>query len=62
MRPAAAGEPGTVAAVDGDGVVVSAGRGAIRLVEVAPAGRRRMPAADCVGGPADPANAGGDPA
>jgi methionyl-tRNA formyltransferase len=40
------GEPGAVVAVDRDGVAVAAGSGAVRLDEVAPAGRRRMAAAD----------------
>jgi methionyl-tRNA formyltransferase len=39
------GEPGAVVAVDDRGVLVGAGDGAVRLVEVAPAGRRRMDAA-----------------
>lgn len=38
-------EPGTIVAVDGEGVVVGAGSNAVRLLEVAPAGRRRMSAA-----------------
>jgi methionyl-tRNA formyltransferase len=40
------GEPGSVVAVDRDGVAVAAGSGAVRLDEIAPAGRRRMAAAD----------------
>jgi methionyl-tRNA formyltransferase len=36
------GVPGTVAGVDERGVLVRAGGGGVRLVEVAPAGRRRM--------------------
>jgi methionyl-tRNA formyltransferase len=39
------GTPGTIEASDGRGVLVAAGEGAVRLVEVAPAGRKRMPAA-----------------
>jgi methionyl-tRNA formyltransferase len=42
-----AGEtPGTVLAVDADGIVVSAGKGKLRLVRVKPANGRAMPAAD----------------
>ncbi|HEY7283084.1 MAG TPA: methionyl-tRNA formyltransferase [Actinomycetota bacterium] len=40
------GTPGTVAAVDRDGVVVAAGSGAVRLEEVAPSGRARMGGGD----------------
>jgi methionyl-tRNA formyltransferase len=38
------GEPGVVSTVDAAGVVVGAGAGSVRLVDVAPAGRRRMSA------------------
>jgi methionyl-tRNA formyltransferase len=38
--------PGTVEAVDADGFTVAAGDGAVRPLEVAPAGRRHMGAAD----------------
>ena len=38
-------EPGEVA-VGGDGVLVGAGRGAVRLGQVQPAGKRMLPAAD----------------
>jgi methionyl-tRNA formyltransferase len=38
--------PGSVVATDRDGLVVAAGAGAVRVLEVAPSGRRRMPAAD----------------
>jgi len=40
------GEPGTVVAVDAAGPVIAAGDGAVRLDEVAPAGRRRMGGGD----------------
>jgi methionyl-tRNA formyltransferase len=40
-----AGQPGSVLSVDGRGVLIGAGSGAVRLVEVAPAGRKRMEAA-----------------
>jgi methionyl-tRNA formyltransferase len=39
------GEPGAVIAVDDRGVLVGAGDGAVRLLEVAPSGRKRMDAA-----------------
>jgi methionyl-tRNA formyltransferase len=39
------GPPGTVVAADERGVLVRAGGGGVRLVEVAPAGRKRMDAA-----------------
>jgi methionyl-tRNA formyltransferase len=39
-----AGAPGEVMAVDGDGLVVACGEGAVRLTEVQSAGRPRMPA------------------
>lgn len=42
----AAGPPGEVVATDADGVLVKTGSGVVRLLEVAPAGRRRMSAAD----------------
>jgi methionyl-tRNA formyltransferase len=38
--------PGEIAAVDRDGVVVAAGDGPVRLESVAPAGRKRMSAAE----------------
>jgi methionyl-tRNA formyltransferase len=38
--------PGTILAADGRGVTVAAGEGSVRLVEVAPAGRKRMSAVD----------------
>ncbi len=42
----AEGGPGTVLGVDREGVVVAAGSGAVHVLEVAAAGRRRMAAAD----------------
>jgi methionyl-tRNA formyltransferase len=42
----AAGEPGTIVAVDAEGFVVATGDGGFRPLELAPAGRRRMRAAD----------------
>lgn len=44
------GSPGEVLSVGGDGFVVAAGRGGLRPLEVAPAGRRRMAAGDFVRG------------
>jgi methionyl-tRNA formyltransferase len=44
------GPPGVVSTVDAGGVVVGAGRGAVRLLEVAPAGRPRMSGADLARG------------
>ncbi len=42
--------PGTVVAVDRDGVVVACGEGAVRLTEVQPAGKPRMAAGDFANG------------
>ena len=42
----AAGEPGTIVAVDAEGFVVATGDGGFRPLELAPAGRKRMRAAD----------------
>ena len=42
----AAASPGTVLAVDARGIVVATGAGALRLVEVQAAGKKRMAAAD----------------
>ena len=42
--PAQRGTPGTVAGTDHRGVLVASGEGGVRLVEVAPAGRKRMAA------------------
>ena len=44
--PASGDDPGTVVAVDGEGVTVGTGSGRLRLLEVGPAGRRRMSAAE----------------
>jgi methionyl-tRNA formyltransferase len=40
------GAPGEIVATEASGVLVKTGSGVVRLLEVAPAGRRRMPAAD----------------
>jgi len=42
--------PGTVFTADGTGIVVACGEGALRVVELQPAGGRRMGAADFVSG------------
>jgi methionyl-tRNA formyltransferase len=42
--------PGTIVAADGRGVAVATGAGVVRLLEVAPAGRRRMSAAGWANG------------
>ena len=42
--PSRRGTPGTVVGTDHRGVLVASGEGGVRLVEVAPAGRKRMPA------------------
>jgi len=44
--PASGGAPATILSPDERGVRVATGSGSVRLTEVAPAGRRRMPAAD----------------
>jgi methionyl-tRNA formyltransferase len=44
------GPAGVLSTVDREGVVVAAGRGAVRLLEVAPAGRPRMSGADLARG------------
>jgi methionyl-tRNA formyltransferase len=49
----AGAEPGTVMGVDREGVLVAAGTGAVRLLEVAAPGRRRMPAPDWARGVRD---------
>jgi methionyl-tRNA formyltransferase len=46
----ARGERGTIVTVDRDGFVVATGDGGFRPIELAPAGRRRMRAADFVNG------------
>lgn len=43
---AASGAPGTIAEVGPEGFVVAAAQGGVRILEVAPAGRRRMTAAE----------------
>lgn len=40
------GAPGEIVATEASGVLVTTGSGVVRLLEVAPEGRRRMPAAD----------------
>ncbi len=45
--------PGTIVGVDRRGVVVASGSGAVRLLEVAAPGRRRMPASDWARGVRD---------
>jgi methionyl-tRNA formyltransferase len=37
-------QPGTITAVDGDGLVVACGEGAVRVLQVQPAGKKRMAA------------------
>lgn len=44
------GEPGRIAAVGADGIVVATASGGFRPVDLAPAGRRRMSGADFVNG------------
>ena len=44
LPPQGPADPGRIVGIDADGVVVSAGTGAYRIDEVAPAGRRRMEA------------------
>lgn len=43
---ARAGEPGSVLAIDGDAALVATGQGAVRLLDVQPAGKKRMSAGD----------------
>jgi methionyl-tRNA formyltransferase len=47
---AAAGEPGSIVEVARDAVVVACADGAVRLLDVAPAGRKRMSGADLARG------------
>jgi methionyl-tRNA formyltransferase len=42
----ACGPPGSVLKLDGDGPLIAAGEGALRLLEVQPAGRKAMNGAD----------------
>ena len=50
-RPAAGeGEPGTVLAADGDGILVACGRGALLLTNLQKPGGKRLPAADFLRG------------
>src|SRR5262249_37834489 len=49
-RGAATGTPGTILSIDDDGVVVAAGKGAIRLITVQRAGKPRVAAADLARG------------
>ncbi len=44
------GEPGSILVASKDGLVVAAGRGAVRLLEVAPEGRKRMTGPEFVRG------------
>jgi methionyl-tRNA formyltransferase len=37
-----AGQPGEILSVDGDGLVVACGEGAVRVLQVQPAGKKRM--------------------
>ena len=45
VAPSVPGDPGTISS-SANGVLVSAGSEGVRLIDVAPAGRRRMPAVD----------------
>ena len=51
------GEPGVVLSVDGEGIVVACGRGALALHQVQPDGSRRLPAPEFVTGHELPAGA-----
>ncbi|MCX5655211.1 MAG: methionyl-tRNA formyltransferase [Planctomycetota bacterium] len=46
VEPAGKGEPGTIVAVGPEGIDVAAAKGAVRLLELTPAGKRTMPAVD----------------
>jgi methionyl-tRNA formyltransferase len=50
--PATAGKaaPGQVVSADADGIDVACARGAVRILELTPAGKRQMPAADFLNG------------
>ncbi len=48
--PAAGADPGSVLAAGREGIVVACGKGLLRIVELQPAGRRRMSAADFLAG------------
>ena len=50
VAEAAAGNPGTVLAAGGDGIVVACGQGALRLLEVQKPGGRRLACADFLAG------------
>ena len=54
---AAAAEPGTITAHAGDRLEIAAGRGAVRVLEIQPEGRRAMPARDFLAGRRIPAGA-----
>jgi methionyl-tRNA formyltransferase len=49
-RAASSGSPGTIVGVDGDGVVVACGEGALRLVRLQRAGKKPVPASELVRG------------
>jgi methionyl-tRNA formyltransferase len=49
-EPTADAEPGEIVAIDDRGVAVATGDGVLRLLEVAPAGRRRMAASGWANG------------
>ena len=46
VESAGKGEPGTIVAVTPEGIDVAAAKGVVRLLELTPAGKRAMPAAD----------------
>jgi len=49
----AEGEPGTIVKIDREGVTVASGEGSVRVLQLAAAGRRRMPATDWARGARD---------